>query len=88
MPVWIILNVPFWERIVFFKEGHPRMHCNKYFDQFLVQNWLFTSVFLSKMDGSWLDEDHHDFLEELKMEILEEKKKEGILQAASRMKQV
>lgn len=44
--------------------------------------------FLSKMDGSWLDEDHHDFLEELKMEILEEKKKEGILQAASRMKQV
>lgn len=29
------------------------------------------------MDGSWLDEDHHDFLEELKMEILEEQKKEA-----------
>uniref|UniRef100_A0A673HQX4 PDZ domain-containing RING finger protein 4-like n=1 Tax=Sinocyclocheilus rhinocerous TaxID=307959 RepID=A0A673HQX4_9TELE len=33
-----------------------------------------------QMDGSWLDEDHQDFLEELKMEILEEQKKEGILQ--------
>lgn len=40
------------------------------------------------MDGSWLDEDHHDFLEELKMEILEEQKKEGILQTACRMKRV
>ncbi|XP_077090616.1 PDZ domain-containing RING finger protein 4 isoform X2 [Siphateles boraxobius] len=30
-----------------------------------------------QMDGSWLDEDHHDFLEELKMEILEEQKKEA-----------
>lgn len=29
------------------------------------------------MDGSWLDEDHHDFLEELKMEILEEQKREA-----------
>lgn len=44
--------------------------------------------FLFKMDGSWLDEDHHDFLEELKMEILEGKKKEGIHQTVSRMKQV
>uniref|UniRef100_A0A671QFZ1 PDZ domain-containing protein n=1 Tax=Sinocyclocheilus anshuiensis TaxID=1608454 RepID=A0A671QFZ1_9TELE len=35
-----------------------------------------------QMDGSWLDEDHQDFLEELKMEILEEQKKEGILQTA------
>ncbi|XP_056604660.1 PDZ domain-containing RING finger protein 4 [Triplophysa dalaica] len=40
-----------------------------------------------QMDGSWLDEDHHDFLEELKMEILEGKKKEGIYQTVSRMKQ-
>ncbi|XP_065141198.2 PDZ domain-containing RING finger protein 4 [Paramisgurnus dabryanus] len=39
-----------------------------------------------QMDGSWLDEAHHDFLEELKMEILEEQKKEGILQTACRMK--
>ncbi|XP_067247104.1 PDZ domain-containing RING finger protein 4 [Chanodichthys erythropterus] len=30
-----------------------------------------------QMDGSWLDEDHHDFLEELKMEILEEQKREA-----------
>lgn len=50
----------------------------------LPLNWSF----LSKMDGSWLDDDHHDFLEELKMEILEEKKKEGILQRAGRRKQV
>lgn len=39
-----------------------------------------------QMDGNWLDEDHHDFLEELKMEILEEQKKEGILQTAGCMK--
>lgn len=40
------------------------------------------------MDGSWLDEDHQDFLEELKMEILEEQKKEGILQTAGCVKRV
>uniref|UniRef100_A0A673L8S6 PDZ domain-containing RING finger protein 4-like n=1 Tax=Sinocyclocheilus rhinocerous TaxID=307959 RepID=A0A673L8S6_9TELE len=39
-----------------------------------------------QMDGSWLDEDHQDFLEELKMEILEEQKKEGILQTAGCVK--
>uniref|UniRef100_A0A671QKL8 PDZ domain-containing protein n=1 Tax=Sinocyclocheilus anshuiensis TaxID=1608454 RepID=A0A671QKL8_9TELE len=41
-----------------------------------------------QMDGSWLDEDHQDFLEELKMEILEEQKKEGILQTAGCVKRV
>lgn len=40
------------------------------------------------MDGSWLEEDHQDFLEELKMEILEEQKKEGIIQTAGCVKRV
>ncbi|XP_051547392.1 PDZ domain-containing RING finger protein 4 [Myxocyprinus asiaticus] len=39
-----------------------------------------------QMDGIWLDEDHHDFLEELKMEILEEQKKDGLLQTAGCIK--
>ncbi|XP_051977021.1 PDZ domain-containing RING finger protein 4 [Xyrauchen texanus] len=39
-----------------------------------------------QMDGIWLDEDHHDFLEELKMEILEEQNKDGLLQTAGCIK--
>ncbi|KAL6473588.1 hypothetical protein MHYP_G00171490 [Metynnis hypsauchen] len=37
----------------------------------------------AQMDEAWLDEEHHDFLEELKMEILEERRKEDIFQTAS-----
>ncbi|KAI4898421.1 hypothetical protein NFI96_031807 [Prochilodus magdalenae] len=41
----------------------------------------------AQMDEGWLDEDHHDFLEELKMEILEERRKEDIFQTGSCDKQ-
>ncbi|KAL7857874.1 hypothetical protein AOLI_G00179760 [Acnodon oligacanthus] len=37
----------------------------------------------AQMDEAWLDEEHHDFLEELKMEILEERRKDDIFQTAS-----
>ncbi|XP_076862843.1 PDZ domain-containing RING finger protein 4 isoform X2 [Brachyhypopomus gauderio] len=36
----------------------------------------------AQMDDGWLDEEQHDYLEELKMEILEEQRKEEIFQMA------
>ncbi|XP_066525257.1 PDZ domain-containing RING finger protein 4 [Hoplias malabaricus] len=41
----------------------------------------------AQMDEGWLDEEHHDFLEELKMEILEERRKEDIFKTAKCEKQ-
>ncbi|TRZ01270.1 hypothetical protein DNTS_028318 [Danionella cerebrum] len=37
-----------------------------------------------QVDGNWLDEDQHDFLEELKMELLEEQKKAGCTNLSKR----
>ncbi|XP_026866886.2 PDZ domain-containing RING finger protein 4 [Electrophorus electricus] len=41
----------------------------------------------AQMDEGWLDEEQHDYLEELKMEILEEQRKEEIFQMANCNKQ-
>ncbi|XP_015460207.3 PDZ domain-containing RING finger protein 4 [Astyanax mexicanus] len=41
----------------------------------------------AQMDDGWLDEEHHDFLEELKMDILEQRRKEDIYQSANCDKQ-
>ncbi|XP_072529947.1 PDZ domain-containing RING finger protein 4 [Salminus brasiliensis] len=40
-----------------------------------------------QMEEGWLDEEHHDFLEELKMDILEERRKEEMFQTTNCDKQ-